>query len=127
MGHNLDSDMVGDHYLFSRLRKLADPALPAPLVTLSGDPTSMRACAAALTDLGRAVVEGRENFIRLNGIDDWVLGVHLDSASGGRVWYRTDDRCFQNTALTIEEIEAAVQTVRRRHYYTCQKKRVRRR
>ncbi len=34
---------------------------------------------------------------------------------------------FQNTALTIEEIEAAVQTVRRRHYDTCQKKRVRRR
>ena len=82
--------MVGDWYLFSRLRRLADPALRAPLVALSGDPTSMRSCEATVTDVGRAVFDGSENFVRLNGIDDWVLGVHLDS-TGGRVWYRTSD------------------------------------
>jgi len=51
----------------------------------------MRTCEAEITDIGHAVFEGRENFVKLNGIDDWVLGVHLDSATG-RVWYRQDDR-----------------------------------
>jgi len=89
LGYNLEADMVGDGYLFSRLRRLADPALRAPLAALSGDPTSMRTCEAEITDIGRAVFEGRENFVKLNGIDDWVLGVHLDSTIG-KVWYRQD-------------------------------------
>ena len=79
-----------DCYLFSRLRRLADLLLRAPLVALAGDPTSMRGCEATVTENGRAVFDGRENFVKLNGIDDWVLGVHLDSARG-KVWYRQDD------------------------------------
>ena len=31
----------------------------------------------------------RANAIKLNGIDDWVLGVHLDSKQG-TVWHRKD-------------------------------------
>jgi hypothetical protein len=43
----------------------------------------------ALTGAGELVLNGRANAIELNGIDDWVLGVHLDSKQG-RVWYRKD-------------------------------------
>jgi hypothetical protein len=89
MGYNFDADLVGDAYLFSRLRRLGDSDLAHPLVTLSGDPTSMRECAVALTDAGESVLGGRANAIELNGIDDWVLGVHLDSQHG-TVWYRKD-------------------------------------
>jgi len=32
------------------------------------------------------VLAGDANAVELNGIDDWVLGVHLDSATGA-VWY----------------------------------------
>jgi hypothetical protein len=89
MGYNLNADLVGDAYLFSRLRHLADPALPHPLVTLSGDSTAMRGCEVALTETGAAVLDGRANAVTLNGIDDWVLGVHLDSTIGS-VWYRKE-------------------------------------
>ena len=89
IGYKCDADQVGDAYLFSRLRRLADPALPFPLLTLSGDSTTMRGCEVALTEAGAAVLAGRANAVKLNGIDDWVLGVHLDSAHGS-VWYRED-------------------------------------
>lgn len=89
LGYNLDSDLVGDAYLFSRLRRLADPRLAHPLVNLSGDPTTMRGCEVALTDVGASVLAGNDNAVELNGIDDWVLGVHLDSRAGA-VWYRKD-------------------------------------
>jgi hypothetical protein len=84
---HLDADMVGDGYLLSRLRRLADPALPHPLVELVGDATVIRGCEVALTEAGKAVLAGRANAVEMNGIDDWVLGVHLDSAAG-EVWYR---------------------------------------
>jgi hypothetical protein len=89
MGHNFDADLVGDAYLFSRLRRLGDSDLAHPLVTLSGDPTDMRECKVTLTDAGESVLAGRANAIELYGIDDWVLGVHLDSRHG-TVWYRKD-------------------------------------
>jgi hypothetical protein len=43
-----------------------------------------------LTPLGEAVLAGGQNLVELNGIDDWVAGIHLDSAAG-RVWYRSGD------------------------------------
>ena len=41
------------------------------------------------TDAGESVLAGHANAVELNGIDDWVLGVHLDSENGS-VWYRKD-------------------------------------
>ncbi|MBX3520341.1 MAG: hypothetical protein KF835_10030 [Xanthobacteraceae bacterium] len=38
-----------------------------------------------LTDAGHAVLEGRADFVRLNGIDRWIGGVHL---SDENVWRR---------------------------------------
>lgn len=42
-----------------------------------------------ITPVGEDVLAGRQNMVALNGIDDWVCGIHLDSAAG-RVWYRSE-------------------------------------
>jgi Domain of unknown function (DUF1835) len=89
MGQNLDADLVGDFYLFSRLRRLADSDIAHPLVKMSGNPTSLRDCEVALTDVGASVLAAQANCVELNGIDDWILGVHLDSRRGA-VWYQKD-------------------------------------
>jgi hypothetical protein len=78
-------DWVGDFYLFARLQRLADQRSPHPLVTLAGDSTVIRGTEIRLTDVGHAVLRGEANAVELNGIDDWVAGVHLDSRAG-RVW-----------------------------------------
>lgn len=52
--------MVGDGYLFSRLRRLGDPALAHPLVAFTGDCDTMRGCTVALTEAGQSVLEGRQ-------------------------------------------------------------------
>ncbi len=89
MGFGLDADLVGDGYLFSRLLQLSNADLPQPLVKLSGDPKNVRSWEVALTDAGEAVLAGRANAVDLNGIDDWVLGVHLDSKRAP-VWYHKE-------------------------------------
>ncbi len=84
-------DHVGDYYLFERLRRLADSALAHPLLSFRGDPFSgspegpLRKTEVAITDVGERVLRGDADCIDLNGIDDWVGGVHL-SAAEGRVW-----------------------------------------
>jgi hypothetical protein len=40
-----------------------------------------------LTQAGEAFLSGRSNFVEVNGIDEWVAGVHLDSKAGN-VWFR---------------------------------------
>ena len=80
-------DPVGDLYLLARLRDLADPHLPHPALDLTGDPRSIRGCAVGVTAAGEDMLAGRRNFVELNGVDDWVGGVHLDSRTGV-VWFR---------------------------------------
>ena len=89
MGLNFDADLPGDVILFSRLHNLASPHVPHPLVTLSGDIYDVQKCQVALTPTGESVLAGQANAVDLNGIDDWVLGVHLDSRNGS-VWYLED-------------------------------------
>jgi hypothetical protein len=77
MTDSFDADLAGDGYLFWRLRRMAAPEAAHPLVALSGDPYKMRECDVTLTEAGHEVLAGRANAIELNGIDDWILGVHL--------------------------------------------------
>ena len=77
-------DSVGDGYLLLRLRELSSRA--KPLVKLTGDATKIRELSVELTTEGNAVLSGQVNNVELNGIDDWVCGVHLDSVTG-RVWF----------------------------------------
>ena len=83
-------DPVGDSYLFWRLRRLADPTLTEPLVILSGDTNTARNCRVTPTAFGIAVRDGRANHVAVNGIDDWIGGVHLQLAKGSP-WVRRGD------------------------------------
>jgi len=75
-------DWPGDDTLFRRLKHMADTALPHPLVRMIGDPGSIRTARVTLTKAGERVLDGAANAIALNGIDDRVGGVRLDSAAG---------------------------------------------
>jgi len=90
MAHDMDfPEWMADVYLFERLHRLANEALPRPLLTLSGDITTLRGAEVRLTEHGEAILAGRGNAVAWNGIDDWVGGVHLDSRSGS-VWFRSN-------------------------------------
>ena len=80
-------DWVGDAQLFVWLKSLGEPSLPQPLISLTGNSANMRETEVHLTDIGRSVLAGESNFVTLNGIDDWVGGIHLDSAAN-RVWFQ---------------------------------------
>jgi hypothetical protein len=80
-------DPVGDMYLFWRLKRLGDSRLKSPLITLSGNQTNARGCRVAPTDFGIAVRDGQANHTEVNGVDDWIGGVHL-RADKGSPWCR---------------------------------------
>jgi hypothetical protein len=75
-------DLVGDWYLFGRLLRLGDTRNPKPLLTLSGDLTSIRQTEAVLTPFGEEVLKGAASNYPANPIDDWAAGVRLSSANG---------------------------------------------
>lgn len=79
-------DWVGDAQLFYWLKGLGAPALEHPLVSITGN-TDLRDTEVRLTEMGRQVLAGQQNFVSLNGIQEWVGGIHLDS-SAERVWFQ---------------------------------------
>jgi hypothetical protein len=83
-------DAIGDAVLFDRLTRLGDARLPAPALVLEGEGPMYRGRSASLTAAGRAFLEGKNNFVEANGIDEHVAGVHLDSKAG-RVWFRSGE------------------------------------
>jgi hypothetical protein len=70
-------DAPGDGGLFHRLRRLADPGLAWPLLEMTGDGRTLRHTLTRLTDAGIDVLNGDENAIVLNGIEDRIGGVKL--------------------------------------------------
>jgi hypothetical protein len=82
-------DLVGDVWLFERMLWLGDQALREPALEITGSRDTYRDCRVRLTSFGERVLDGRASFVEANGIDDWVAGVHLDSAAG-RVWFQRD-------------------------------------
>ena len=40
-----------------------------------------------ISQFGAKVLQGRHNVVRVNGVNDWVGGVQLDSSSGS-TWFR---------------------------------------
>ena len=83
--HWLDS--VGDWFLFSRLKKLAKNNITKPLLSLNSMDNQLKDTCVEITDFGLETLEGKHNAVQINGIDDWVCGVHLDSATNN-IWYR---------------------------------------
>lgn len=70
-------DVMGDGILFHRAIRMSSPLVARPLISIDGDRQEMRACTVALTADGVSVLAGERNAVQLNGIDDWVGGVHL--------------------------------------------------
>jgi Domain of unknown function (DUF1835) len=91
-------DYVGDAYLFARLKRLGEPSLKQALVSLKGNLAEMRDTEVTETDTGKAVLDGGVNSVVLNGIDDWVGGIHLDSAAG-KVWFQSEGVLVDNHPL----------------------------
>ena len=85
-----DLDMVGDGYLFHRLRRMGDPTLKEKAVTLTGRRPNMRDTEVRLTDFGEKLLSGEANYVTVNGIDEWVGGIRLSSEKW-LVWYRDGD------------------------------------
>jgi len=79
-------DLVGDWYLFGRMLRLGDARNPKPLVTLSGEATSIGNTNAALTPFGEEVLKGTASNYPANPVDDWAAGVKLSSADGA-LWF----------------------------------------
>ncbi len=79
-------DLVGDSYLFGRMLRLGSERNPHPLLTLSGDFTSMRSTEAVLTPFGEEVLAGTASNYPANPIDDWAGGVRLSSEQGA-LWF----------------------------------------
>ena len=88
---------MGDTTFWRRVLDLASGA--APLVSLDVEPLdedpprgglALPNGTVAITDAGRAVLAGAADWIRLNGIDRWLGGVHLSAAAGGDVAWRYD-------------------------------------
>lgn len=84
-----DIDYFGDTYLFSRLTALANTNLPSPLISLTGNTKVLRECEVKLSTFGQKVLSGEANHVQVNGINDWVGGVHLSSK--GSVTFRDGD------------------------------------
>ncbi|GAC1649828.1 MAG: hypothetical protein NVS4B3_07530 [Gemmatimonadaceae bacterium] len=83
---------MGDWSFWRRVRDLAAGANPLLLIDVSeregpGVPSSG---GVRISDAGIAVLEGREDWIRLGGFDRWLGGVHLQAAPQGEVRWRWD-------------------------------------
>ncbi len=81
---------IGDVYLFHRLIKFSQNYSQNPLVELFGEiksKYSMRWTEISITELGKEVLAGHKNNIELNGIDDYIGGVHLSSKKGTAQWF----------------------------------------
>ena len=76
-----EARFLGDAVFIDYLRELAGGS--TPLVTMSGDGMD---ATLSLTDAGRAVLRGEADRVKLNGIDRWFGGVHLEGAGAEWRW-----------------------------------------
>ena len=81
---------MGDTTFWDRVCELA--AGPTPLVLLDIQPNgrALPDGTVAITDAGRATLDGRADWVHLDGFDRWLGGVHLTAALGGEVAWRRD-------------------------------------
>ena len=87
---------MGDTTFWKRVLDLASGA--TPLVALDVEPLdddrsgylALPNGTVSITDAGRAVLAGAADWVRLNGFDRWLGGVHLSASPGGDVECRYD-------------------------------------
>jgi Domain of unknown function (DUF1835) len=74
---------LGDVAVQQDLRRMAEAK--HPLIELTGLP-DWRSVQCRLTDTGREVLAGQTDFVRLNGLDQWLGGTHLTPDNAWR-WH----------------------------------------
>lgn len=84
---------LGDFQFYLALKQLSSGRQPLLIAKNGGnggalDSNQIRHSSFAITEQGTAVLTGNADFIDLNGIDQWLGGVHISSA--GNLW-RWDD------------------------------------
>jgi hypothetical protein len=77
MGYDETPDMVGDLHLFARLKHFGSPVLRHRLVEIDNPTGPMRECQIRALPIAHEILAGRANMKTLNGLDDWLGGVHL--------------------------------------------------
>ncbi|HEY0511588.1 MAG TPA: DUF1835 domain-containing protein [Thermoanaerobaculia bacterium] len=76
---------MGDVSIHRILRDLV--SAPRPLLRLEpGAGGSLRALRISLTSSGREVLEGKDDWVRIRGIDRWLGGVHLHGREAAWRW-----------------------------------------
>ncbi len=86
-------DLVGDLYLFALIKKLASNQLNKPLLQLNNNHSAMTETKVSITHFGKAVLAGKSNHVKTNGINRFIAGIHL-SSNNQKVWYRKGDKVF---------------------------------
>ncbi len=80
----------GDAQIYLHLTTLAHAAhAPLSLSNAKAAPMDSGQIARSsfeITDQGRRLLRGEDDFVRLNGIDEWLGGVHLDGAETAWRW-----------------------------------------
>lgn len=91
---------LGDTPFLHRLQELSDD--PRRLVRLEREPGSgPRGVRAILTATGQDVLDGRDDWVRIHGIDRWLGGVHLHGREAQWRWDPDRDRLVPG-ALVVE-------------------------
>jgi hypothetical protein len=78
---------MGDWSFWWRVMELAGSRAPAIGLHVGESGERLPPGEIHLTEVGRAMLEGRVDWVRLNGIDRWLGGVHLE---GGESMWRWD-------------------------------------
>jgi hypothetical protein len=85
---------LGDTPFHRILRELAAP--PRPLVRLDpGTQGSLRYLQIALTGSGREVLENRDDWVRIRGVDRWLGGIHLQGVEAAWRWDAETERAVR--------------------------------
>jgi hypothetical protein len=91
---------MGDSSFLRRLQELSDD--PRRLIRLEREPGSgLRDTRVILTSTGQDVLEGRDDWVRIHGIDRWLGGVHLHGREAQWRWDPARDRLVPG-ALVVE-------------------------
>ena len=81
----------GDAQFYFELKRLAAATIPALTLTVpdrraATDQAQMLLSSFEITEYGKAVLVGEEDFVRSNGIDHWLGGVHLVGSEAAWRW-----------------------------------------
>ena len=77
MGYDETPDMVGDLYLSARFQRFGSHLLKHPLIEIDRASGPIRECHFKVLPLANQILSGAANMIEINGLDDWIGGVHL--------------------------------------------------